>query len=170
MTPRILEYEDGRIKVTAEAYMIPELKALIDKYDMDAEPYLAYAHLMSAVDSPYINYEYEERNETVIYDIINTIGDFDTDEPLLIPAVEKLQKMFSSAVRDFFDELKEELHRLRRYLKENPIQDGKEGNLTERIRIIEKVGIILANYKKAEAQADDELKMATRGDQETGMY
>jgi hypothetical protein len=170
MIPHILEYEDGRVKVTVEAYIIPELKAIIDKYDIDAEPYLAYVHLMSAIDSPYINYEREERNETVIYDIINSLGDFDTEDELLQPAVERLEAMYKTPVRAFFEELQQELHRFRIYLRNTPIIDGRDGNLPERQRFMEKVGTTLSNYKKAEQQADEELKMNTRGDQEVGEY
>lgn len=170
MIPRILEYQDGKIFITAEAYLIPELKVIIDKYKNNAEPYLAYIHLLTALDSPYINIPVLEREETVLYDIINTQGEFDTNEPLLQPAIEKLAKLYLSPVRSFFEELKEELHRWREFLKNNSLQQGKEGNLSERLRILQNVGSILMNYKKAEEQADEELKAATRGDQEVGEY
>jgi hypothetical protein len=174
MSPRILEYENGRIKITAEAFAIRELNDIIKKYDsgesLGAEPYLMYVHMMSAIDSPYINMETEERKETVIYDIYNTLGEFDSDDPLLERATNKLKYLYMTPVRGLYEEIGQELIRLRLFLQEHPIEQGKDGNLSERMRLIQNVGSIITNYKKAEQQADEELKSQTRGDQEMGEY
>lgn len=74
MIPKILEYEDGRIKVTPQAFAIPEIKAILDKYDMKAEPYLMYVYNMSAPDSPYRNIPDEEKVESIVYDVQSTCG------------------------------------------------------------------------------------------------
>ena len=76
MLPRILEYEDGRVKVTPEAYTIPEIKRILDKHDDMAEPYLAYVSALSYPDSPYKNIPKEERAEAALFDIKDTMGDF----------------------------------------------------------------------------------------------
>ena len=144
MTPKILDYEQGRITVTAEAYMIPELKALIDKYETQVEPYLGYVHLMTWMYSPYRNADINEKEEQVIYDVINTIGDFDIDEPLLKPALAKLTELNTTALTLFFLEVEQELHRMRIYLKNTPISGGKEGDLSERFRILKEAGAITA--------------------------
>lgn len=73
MIPKILEYEDGRVKVTAEAFGIPEIKDILDKYDLKAEPYLMYVYYMSAPDSPFVNIPAEEKVETAVYDVQTTL-------------------------------------------------------------------------------------------------
>lgn len=171
MSPKILEYADGRISITAEAMMIPELKAIVDKYgDSEAEPYLGYAHLMTWQFSPYRNVDEDERAEQVIYDVINTIGDFDVDEPLLIPAVKVLADRNTTALSLFFLEIEQELHRMRKYLRDNPISGGKDGDLADRFRILKEAGTITASYNKAKVAAEEELKLKGRGKAKIGDY
>ncbi len=170
MIPRILEYEDGRIIITAEAYSQPELKAIIDKFDMGAEPYLAYVHLSTAPNSPYINLEEDEKEEQMIFDIINTHGDFDIDEPLLKPAVAKLQKLYTSKTKNYYDALGVSIDKMARYLRDKPITEGKDGNLSEIIRIHKEGGGTIRSYKEIEKQVDEELKIKMRGKSKLGDY
>jgi len=170
MSPKILDYEEGRIKITAEAYCIPEIKALIDKYDMKAEPYLAYVHLMTAIDSPYLNIPINEKHETVVYDVIQTLGDFDIDEPLLKKAEEKLDLLYTSTLKRYYDSLKISIDKMSQYLKDSPIIEGKDGNLSEIIRIHKEGGGTMRSFKDIEKQVDEELKTKMRGKSTLGDY
>lgn len=174
MTPRILEYENGRIRITAAAFSIKELHDIILKYDvgdiLGSEPYLMYVDKMSSIDSPYINMEKEEAREAAIYDVLNTIGDFDTDDPLLERAINRLKRFYMTPIRGWYQELGQEIIRLTTWMQEHPIEQGKDGNLSERMRLIQNAGSIMVNYKKVEQLADEELKSQTRGDQEIGEY
>jgi hypothetical protein len=170
MIPKILEYEEDRIKVTAQAYAIPEIKDIIDKYDMGAEPYLMFVYAMSAVDSPYINIPEEEKVESIVYDISYTLGQFDYEEELLTIAIDKLKSLYSSPIVLLANELEQELHRLRKYLRDTPVVGGSEGNFRERMSLMEKIDKIANSYQKVRKQADEELKVATKGDHEIGEY
>jgi hypothetical protein len=170
MIPHILEHEDGRVKVTAEAFAIPEIKALLDKYDMKAEPYLSYVYAMAAPDSPYCNIPNEEKVESVVYDIKATLGEFDYEDELVEVAIEKLRRLYASPEVLLAEELAEELHRLRKYLRDTPIQDGAEGNLSDRRAILKEIAQYATNYAKVRKQADDQLRVATKGDHEVGGY
>lgn len=169
--PQILTYDQGTVFITAEAMSIPELKAIIDKFgETDCIPYLGYVHLMTWLLSPYRSYEESERKENVVYDVISTMGDFDIDEPLLEPAMEKLTEMNTTPLTLFFMEVEEELHRMRKYLRSTPISGGKEGDLAERFRILKEAGAITASYNKAKASAEEELKVKGRGKAKIGDY
>ena len=170
MEPQILDYEDGRLLVTKEAYMIPETRALIEKYEKDVEPYLAYLHLMTWLRSPYRAFDINDREENVIFDVTQTVGNFDIDEPLLKPALEKLIKMNTTALTSFFLEVEQELHRMRVYLRDNPISDGREGNLADRFRILKEAGAIVASYGKSKQAAEEEIKIKGRGKAQIGDY
>lgn len=170
MTPKILDYDQGRIIVTAEAFMIPELKAIIDKYGLEAEPYLGYIHLMTWMYSPYRNADINEKEEQVVYDVINSIGDFDIDEPLLRPALSKMTQLNTTALSLFFLEIEQELHRMRIYLKNNEITGGKDGDLADRFRILKEAGAITASYNKAKTAAEEEMKLKGRGKATIGDY
>lgn len=169
--PKILDYEEGMILITPEAMMIPEIRSIIDKYgEKECIPYLGYVHLMTWLLSPYRSYETRERKENVIYDVINTMGDFDIDEPLLEPALKKLEEMNTTPLTLFFMEVEQELHRMRNYLKDNPITGGKEGDLSERFRILKEAGAITNSYNKAKLSAEEELQIKGRGKSKIGDY
>lgn len=170
MIPRLLEYEDGRVKVTAEAYVIPEIKMLIDKYDMKVEPYLAYVHAMAAPDSQYINIPSEEKSDAVIYDLQTTLGEFEFSDPMLANAIEKFRSLYMTKMFALAEELGDEIDRLRMYLKTTPIIDGTDGNLRDRMTLLERIEKIAINYEKVKEKADKELKVATKGDHELGEY
>lgn len=170
MSPKILEYEDGRIKVTAEAYCIPELKAILDKYDMKAEPYLAYVHLMTAVDSPYVNVPEDEKKETVVYDVIQTIGDFDIDDELLDIAMAKLKTLYTSVLVRKYEAAKILHDKFTKYMKDKEIMEGKDGNMSELMRLLEKLGSEMRTFKDLEKQVEEELKTKMRGKSTLGDY
>lgn len=170
MIPRILEYENGRINVTPEAYIIPEIKEILDKYDLEAEPYLAYIHLSTCPDSPYINLPEDEKREIIIYDIIQSLGDFDIDEPLLVKAVSKFEELYTSTTKRYYDALKISIDKMSQYLKDKPIVEGKEGNLSEIIRIHKEGGSTIKSFKEIEKQVDEELKTKMRGKNILGDY
>lgn len=166
--PSILNYDQGTVFITPEAMMIPELKRIIDKYgEKECIPYLGYVHLMTWVLSPYRNYEDEEKKEQVIYDVINTMGDLDIDEPLLEPAVDKLTIMNTTPLTLFFIEIEQELHRMRKYLNQKEITDE---SLEKRFKILKEAGAITASYNKAKISAEEELKVKGRGKAKIGDY
>lgn len=169
MIPRILEYIDGRVVVTAEAFGIPEVKALLDKYDMKAEPYLAFVMYMSSPVSPYINIplENDERKDSIIYDVNTTYGDFEFDEPLMYNAIERLRTLYMSPNMALAIELGEELHRFRKYLKDNPLT---EENIPLRQAILKDIDKYSLNYTKIKQNAEKEMQVATKGDHEIGQY
>lgn len=166
MIPKILEYEDRRVKVTAQAYAIPELKAIIDKYD-NPEPYLSYIHAMVAVDSPYTNIPAEEKNEAVIYDTIATLGEFDSEDELLTKAIESLAIKYETPMISLAKELENELHRFRMLIKTTPLTLENFRDRKELMKDIEKIS---TSYEKVKKQAIEELQAATKGDHELGGY
>lgn len=170
MIPRILEYEDRRVKVTAYAYAIPEIKALIDKYDMNVEPYLAYVHAMSAPDSPYNNIPDSEKKEAAIYDIQDTLGEFDYDDPLIQVALDKFEKLYTSTTKVYYDALKISIERMAAYVKTAEINPGKDGNLSELHRMHKEAAMTIRNFKDIEKQVDEELKVKMKGKNEMGEY
>jgi hypothetical protein len=171
MIPKILEYEDGRIKITPQAYALPEIKALIDKYDMKVEPYLMYVYYMAHPESPVINLPEDEIVDSVIYDLQTTLGEFDFEEPLLQVAVTKFKKLYTTKMIALAEELGNEIDRIRNTLKNTPItMGGQEDNMKIRMSLLEKISKISAEYMKVKEQADKDLKIATKGDHEVGEY
>lgn len=170
MIPRIIEYEEGRIVITAEAYSIPEIKSLIDKYDMKAEPYLAYIYLMTAPDSPYINLPEDEKDETIIYNVIETYGNFDIYEPILKKAIITFKNLYTSTMVRKYEAAKVLHEKFTKYMLNEDITSGKDGNMSELMRILEKLGTDMRSFKDLEKQVDEELKTKMKGKAILGEY
>lgn len=172
MIPRILEYEEGRIIITPEAYMISEINAIIKKHE-NPEPYLAYVFLMSSPNSPFINLPEEgdeRREDTIIYEVIQTIGEFDVDEELLSKAVDKMKSLYTSTLVRKYEAAKILHDKFTRYMRDKEITEGKDGNMTELMRILEKLGPEMKSFKDLEKQVDEELKTKMRGKSTLGEY
>jgi hypothetical protein len=56
------------------------------------------------------------------------------------------------------------------YLRTTSIIEGRDGNLTEIIRIHKEGASTIRNFKDIEKQVDEELRVKTRGDVEIGEY
>lgn len=171
MIPKILEYDSGRIKVTPQAFAIPEIKSILDKYDMKAEPYLMYVYNMSAPDSPYINIPEEDKIESVVYDIQMTLGEFDWEDPLLNKAIDKFTSLYKTKLVALADELGEELDRFRKALRSTPLTlGGQDSNFRDRLALLEKIDKVSSSYQRVKKQADEDMRPLTKGDHELGEY
>lgn len=166
MSPKILEYYEGRITVTENAYLISEIKALLDKYK-DAEPYLAYIHLMTAPDSPFMGLPDEEKEESIIYEITQTLGEFDITDDLLEPALEKFTKFYTSKAQNYYVALGLLMDKVAKYARNAEISDE---NLTEVNKMMREAGATLRSYKEVEKQVDEEMKTKMRGKSTLGEY
>ncbi len=167
MIPKILEYEDGVILITPEAFMIPEINRIILKHaEEHSAPYLGYVYMLSYPDSPYKNLPELERPEQVLADIKESMGDFDENDELLEPAIEKLKTLWTSPQTMAADEIEQELHRWRIYLRDTPMG----GDMKDRLTIVdkfEKTALSAANMRKI---ADDEIGNKMKGSNELGEY
>ena len=170
---KILEYEEGVIRVTLNAMLVAEIKAIVDKYPKDHEPYLAYVYLMTALDSPFANIpmENDERSDSVIYEVNQTIGPFDPEDPLLKEAVEKVSSLTDTPMVLLAKELEEEIHRIRTTLKNTPItMGGDDDNFKIRMMLLEKIEKISGSYQNIKKKAEEELQTKLRGNAELGEY
>ena len=168
MLPRILEYENGRIKIPPEAYIIPETNAIIKKYgDMNCEPYLGYVYMLAYPDTPYVNMAEKDRPEAAVFDVKETLGDFDENCPLLGPAIERLHSMWKSHATQAADALEEEVLQWISYLKNTPTGGEEMKNRFQITDKFEKLSLSAANLRKL---ADDEVRTKMKGSNELGEY
>lgn len=167
MITEILEYEDGRIKITPEAFTIPELHAIIMKHGDDAEKYLSYVRSWASPKSAYKNIPREERDEAILYDIKDIFGDFDEKDELVAPAIERMKSQWETANTLAADEMEEELHRWRKYLRETPMGGEEMKNRLTVVAQFEKAAQIAVNLRKI---ADEEVGTKLKGNNELGEY
>lgn len=168
MIPRILEYEDGKIIITPEAYIIPEINSLIKKYkEPELLPYLAYVYMMSYPDTPYQYMPEDDRSESALFDIKETIGDFDESDKLIQSAIDKLTSLWKSPQVQAADELEEEVRRWVQYLKDTPT-GGEE--MKNRFMITDKFEKLSKSAATLRQLADEEIRTKMKGSNELGEY
>lgn len=172
MTPKILEYnkDTGRITITPEAFIIPEVNSIITKHK-DPYSYLGYIYLMSSVDSPYINLPDEEKSDVIQYDVTETIGEFDVNDELLQPAIDRLSKLWESKAKRYYESLGIGMDKVAEHLRNVEVTSGgKDSNLSEINRMIKEAGHTIKSYREVERQVDEELKTKMRGKSTLGDY
>lgn len=168
MIPRILEYEDGIIKITPEAYMLPEVNSIIKKYgEDDALPYLGYVYMLSYPDTPYNNMSPDQREEAALFDVKETMGDFDEKCELINPAIERLTTLWKSPQVEAAEELEQEVRRWIQYLRDTPTGGEEMKNRFNITDKFEKLSLSAANLRKL---ADEEVSVKMKGSDELGEY
>lgn len=170
MIPRIFDVKDGVLVVTAECYTVPELKKFIDKYPDNHKPYLWYIYCHVHPESPYANVPMYEKEENIIPDTIDTLGDFDSNDPLLKQAVIRLTLLYTSTTMRHFLSGKVIMDKLSYFYENASVSDGKEGNLGDIQRGLKEMGATMKSFREAEKQADEELKDRMKGNSELGEY
>lgn len=167
MIPKILEYEDNRVKVTAAAFAIPEIKAILDKYPSNADAYLTYVYGMVAPDSPYVNIPLEEKQDAIVYDVQATLGEFDYNDPILEEAIDNLQLKYEPPIVSLAIEMGQELLRFRNLLRK---EDLDKENFRDRVALAKDIDKVASAYDKVKIQAENMLKASTKGGHELGGY
>src|SRR5690606_18364829 len=125
-------------KPTIHCYSIPELKNIIDKYPKEHMNMLFFAFYKSCPyksDNPYADYSDFEKDEILIKDFLKRDINIITDNIDLLAAIEKLSSLYETTCSKYLQQNKKNLEDIMDYIGTNSVTDGKEGNLTERIRI-----------------------------------
>lgn len=167
MLPDIIELVEGRIVVSANAWGIPELRAIMDKHEPNAEPYLHYVHAHTHPRSAYINIPPEEKEEQIQYDLVITYGNFDTADELILPAINRMINFYTTPLRRYVDELERELGRQTTYISTTPLSAD---DLKIRQDMLKSAGVLIKSYKQMQKEADEELQQKLRGSAKTGRY
>lgn len=168
MTPGIFIYEEGKIILTPEALMISEIKRTISKFGEEAAlPYLTYAHLMTYPYSPFINFEKQEKEDTCIYEVKETIGEFDIDDPILEPLIKKLTELYHTPLSLYKQSLDNLMHKIRKFLDETEISNE---NFADISRNLKDAQAQVKAYLVTKQAAEEELKAKARGTGKIGDY
>lgn len=166
---RIFDIEEGKVIINENCYLIPELKALIDEYS-DPIPALSYVHFLTHPDSPYHNLPDGEKEQIVSEDVG---GDFGLEDEVLEIAIAKLQKLYHTPIQDYYEGQKNSMHIVGKFLKnlsESSITTGKDGNLSEIVRMQKEAGKTMESFLKLEKLWREQVEQKLRGNAEQGEY
>ena len=160
----IFEIEDGKVRVNTNCLVIPELKAVVDKYD---EPLSAlnFIYNMTSPKSPFSNLPESEKEEVILMDFP---GDYSPEDPEIRLAILKMQKLFLTPTRRFFLNAKKGLETLGEYLATASITEGKDSNFSSFNMALSRVGKTIEEFKKLEKIYEEETESAIRGGHSVG--
>lgn len=168
MSIRIFEIDEKKkISISEHTLLVPELKALIDKYPADPMPVLTYVYFMTVPDSPYAYLPEDEKEAYVLADVG---GNFLLDDPLIEEAIIKLQKLYETPTASIHKAAKKNLERMIKDLADKEITYGKDGNADHMYKLQTGLAKIMDNFKKLEKMVEEEQKIALRGKAKAGFY
>lgn len=160
---KLFDIQDNVVLPSAHCYMIPEFKAVIDKYKEKSAKVFAYlfytTHMGS--DNPYFNYEEDERDEIVRKDLNFNIREDD----VILNAKKKMEKMYETPTVRFYKAAKKSLDNLSHFLEKNSsIVGGREGNLDDVMKIMKDYDKMRQSFKNVTNDLREEQETKTRGD------
>lgn len=155
----IFEIEDGKVRINANCLIIPELKAIVDKY-IKPLPALNFVYNMSNPMSPYSNLPEADREEIILSEFP---GDYSPEDEEIQKAKKKLDALYLTPTRRFFLNAKKGLETLGEYLAVASITEGKDGNFSSFNMALSRVGKTIEEFKKLEKIYEEEAQASMRG-------
>lgn len=169
MIPKILDIVDGKVVINVNCLMIPELKAVHDKYD-DNIAALGYCHFMTHPESPYHNLPDGKKQEMISDDMG---GDFGLEDEEIENAITKLKELYYTAIEDYYEGQKNSMFVIGKVLKnltEESVTYGRDGNLGEIFRMQKEAGKVMESFLKLEKLWKEQSQQKLRGNAEQGEY
>jgi len=168
MITDLFTVENGKVKPSLHCHLIPEFKQVIDKYDKRATDMLAYAFYMACPFksiNPYADFSEDEREESLKKSFVVF-----PDNPDVLTAIQAMKSLYETTSVKYFLRNKKNLEDIMDYLDSSVLTEGKDGNLSERLKIAEKCFKIKAEYDELEKNVEAERgKMRTKANRKTGL-
>jgi len=163
MIPEIFDIFQGKVVVNENVLLIPELKAVHDKYK-DPIPALSFLHYRYAPKGPYCNTPEADKEDILILDFP---GEYTLEDKEMIAAMAKMASFMISPTYRYYLDSKIILEKLGAFGRTTPITSGRDGNASVLNSQIARVGKTIAEFKQLEKIAQqeiDEHKSRVRGE------
>lgn len=159
MLKRIFDIENDRVVITPNVLLIPEFKALVEKYE-DPIPALSFVYFMTSPESPYSDVPEIDKEEVISGDVG---GDFKFEDQELKDALEKSRILYATPTRTFFLNAKKGLEKLGKYLADTEITEGLHGNFSAYQMAYTRIGKVIQEFKVLEKEHNQEVSAGLRG-------
>lgn len=158
----LFDIENNVVIPTVHCHIIPELKAVIDKYKERSTLVFAYLFYTTYIgrENPYSNIDEVSREDMVKKDLKYDIADC----AVINAAREKIKKLYETPTMRFYVATKKTLDKLTEYLDRTQITDGRNGNLDDVMKIMKDYDKIRNTFKNISNDLNDEQDLRTRGD------
>jgi hypothetical protein len=164
---RIFDIDDNdELIISAECRSIDILEAVYQKYKSDPLPVFKYINFLSNPYSPYNNYRENEKEEAILNDVG---GSFLPDCNLIQEAITRINKLYETPTKRFFESNKVLADRLTEYARTASITAGNNGNLSGLQAQLKNSGEFMKAFKLVENAYKEELvTVVNRGNAESG--
>lgn len=158
----LFDIENGIVIPSVHCNIIPEFKAVIDKYKDESTKVLAYLFYTTYIGSenPYSNYPKYEREEVVKKDMCYKVK----EDSIIANAREKMEKMYETPTMRFYKAFTNSLDKLSSYLDNSSVSDGRDGNLDDIMKIMKEYEKLRQSFKSIRNDLKEEETANVRGD------
>lgn len=152
----IFDIENGKVVITPITLLVPELKAIHDNYAQPIQV-LAYIAFMRSISkkNPYRDVPEEDREAMLLRDFP---GDYKPTDHLIAEAFNKIDALEPSVIR-FFRSVKGLVDKLSVYCDSVLLDDSKDGNLTNVLRIVKEAKTTIITFSQAEEEVAAQLQL-----------
>lgn len=150
---QLFDIKEKKVVPSANSYLIPELKTIIDKFPDEYLKVLQYVAFMTIPDgtNPYIQLP-EENRENVILSDLNPFN-FSVDNEYIQKAIEKCEWLFETPSLRIVQGAKKMLDEMAKNLGK-PLTFGKDGNATDMRGIMKEI----RGYRQDYVEMENALK------------
>jgi hypothetical protein len=167
MITDLFTVENGKVKPSLHCHLIPEFKQIIDKYEKRSTDMLAYAFYFACPFksiNPYADYSNDEKE-----DILKKSFVVFPDNPDVLLAIDVMKGLYETTSVKYFNRNKKNLEDIMDYLDTSVLTEGKDGNLSERLRIASICNKIKAEFDELEKNVEAERgKLRAKANRTTG--
>ena len=163
MIKKIFDLDNDRVVLTPSCLLIPEFKALVDKYK-DPVAAMSFIYFMTSPDSAYSDVPEKDKEEIIMGDVG---GDFTLDDDEITAALKKAEFLYTTPTRKFYLDAKIGLEKMGQYLRDTAIKSGyKDGNDATFLSMLKSLGTITKQFKELEKEYEQEVSATIRGGHE----
>lgn len=152
----LLDVSNGKIVPSVHTYNIPWLKRIIENFPeeyLQVYSYIFYKTCPDGTLNPYVRLEEEAREDVILADLKPT---FWVEDLMILDTIERCKAMYETPVLRAFVGAKKMIDKMARYLSEQEITEGKEGNAATIRGIMKELPDHWAAYRKWEEELNKE--------------
>ena len=158
---KIFDIEDGKVVISTDVLNIPWLKCIVEKYELPMAA-LNFVHYMTDPVSSYFNLGEDERSDKLLKDFP---GDYKVTDLEINEAIAELihLRVNSDPIIRLKVASQTLLNKVSRHCETVILSDGKEGNMADALRVLEKADKYAANFMGLSAKVEEKLKKGRGG-------
>jgi uncharacterized protein YjgD (DUF1641 family) len=151
MLPNLFDVEGKNLVPSQACYAIPWLERIMTLYPNDYLQIYKYIFFTTCPDgtiNPYVNLPEDEKEDVVMADLAPL--KFSLEDDVIVDTVNKCKKLYETPVLRTFLGAKKMLDKVGRFLDDEEITTGKDGNSSEIRAMLKELSTYWENYNKLE--------------------